>query len=105
MIPYTIWPAPEEGDPLDEEAAGEPEGPPGDATVYDILLGYERGVPVRALAAWDGSVWRMVRLVTTDPALYLEPALAPGSALPLPWPEALRAVRLSGHLATSQSRA
>ncbi len=92
-IPYTIWPFPEPAEPLNEGAGAEP-GAQRDAAVCDILLGYERGIPVRALAVWHGQVWRMVRLVTTDPALFLQPALAPGSALPLPWPQALPESRL-----------
>ncbi len=100
-IPYTIWPDPEPAAwPGGEPPLGpipEVAEPPKEArdtagtlgqvgALCDIFLGYEQGIPVRALVAWDGQGWRMVRLVTTDPALFLEPALAPGATLPLPWP-------------------
>lgn len=91
MIPYTVLP-PEWSEPEGAEE-GEGEGSkPIDAAAgtaarspVALLLGRWHGIPV-----WvEGYVecpGRLVvqRLITTDPDLYLWPALAPGRTLPLP---------------------
>lgn len=105
LIPYTIWPHCEDPETQPETSADSPGAGADRGAPYDILLGYRAGVPVRALAAWDGAAMRIVRLVTTDPSLYLEPALAPGSPLGVAWPEFLQVARLPGSWGASQSRA
>ncbi|WP_324667671.1 hypothetical protein [Geochorda subterranea] len=76
MIPWSVLTEPLEG--REEEAGGEaPEG------VVQVALGSWRGVPVW-VECRQGPGGRLVveRLVTTDPELYLWPALGPGAVLP-----------------------
>lgn len=99
MIPYTIlppsgWPdgveRPGEPDTLPDESEelDEKHCLPAEQRMVDVCLGSHAGVPVRVLARWEGCTLRVVRLLTTDPDLYLEPRLAPGA--PLPWVGLLR---------------
>lgn len=82
MIPWTVWPAPwlaPSGED-DDSAAGDGQEPP---RRVELLLGHWHGVPV-----WvEGRLRRngqlvVERLITTDPELYLWPALHPGAILP-----------------------
>ncbi|MEW6045678.1 MAG: hypothetical protein AB1609_04235 [Bacillota bacterium] len=89
MIPYTVLPAEwfEPGHAADGEGDG-PQSPAAGEGVagarVELPLGHWHGVPV-----WvEGYVERpgrlvVERLITTDPDLYLWPALAPGRTLPL----------------------
>lgn len=82
MIPWAVVPA---GEP--EEAwcfeAGCP-GPEAGPASVEVLLGTWRGVPVWVQGQpGPGGSLTVQRLVTTDPELYLWPALAPGSVLHL----------------------
>lgn len=86
MVLYTVVP-PEvlfEDDHRGADATGP--GQPGGGLLLDpadVFLGFHGGVPVWAQARWVGGRWELVRLITTDPGLYLQPALAPGCRLPL----------------------
>ena len=73
MPPEALWDG-------DGEGAGEP-GARAESPV-DLFLGFHEGIPVWAQARWAEGGWQLLRLVTTEPALYLLPALAPGARLP-----------------------
>ena len=93
MVLYTVMPPEAVFDETGSEAPGAgrwpagrgpcgPSGGPGGPV--DLFLGWSGGVPVWAEAVWAGDGWMLRRLHATDPALFLEPGLAPGSRLPLP---------------------
>lgn len=73
-------------EPAGEAPAGRCAGGLGGRPVArDLFLGWSGGVPVWAEAVRAADGWVLVRLLATDPALFLAPSLAPGSRLLLPF--------------------
>lgn len=79
---WTVWPAPGSSPEAEDDPRGAGDGD-GPGRRVEMLLGHWHGVPVwvQGRTAPDGR-FVVERLITTDPELYLWPALGPGATLP-----------------------